>query len=127
MQKEQTYTIALATRLRRRIFAAKGVAEYLITLLTELAQSQGWKNLTVRFYDSGVRITLTVRDDSVSVSGANIADAIRIYTSGAIRRAFKELWAMPSLWTKRCYVEEGAGNEETEMNIQSFFEAIPTR
>ena len=127
MQKEQAYTIALATRLRRRVFTARGVAEHFEILLAELAESQGWKNLTVRFYDSGVHITLTVSGDSTSASGTDIADAIRTYTSGAIRRAFKELWAMPSLWTKRCYVEEGVGSEETEVKIQRFFETIPTR
>lgn len=105
------YTIILYTRLRRKVFNAGNVSARAVQLLKESMPSGAYL-LGYRVFPSALAFTVSttewVRPDYISYT-------VRKATSSELRSEFKELWRMPSLWTRAFSVtdkEAGALSDE---------------
>lgn len=118
------YTFVLATRLRRRVFTAKNIPTLCSNLLVDFCKTNGCELIQHGYYDYGLWFSLSLPSWKLVPA---IADDFRRYSSGPIRDAFKELWAMPSLWTRRCLIFEGLPSKDSEEMIKEFMDSIPKR
>ena len=90
------YTIILFTRLRRKVFNAGNVSARAVQLLKE-SMPPGAYLLGYRVFPSALAFTVSTAD---GVRPDYVSYAVRKATSSELRSEFKELWKMPSLWTR---------------------------
>jgi|GEM_PF-4755876 len=118
------YTVALATRLKRKVFAAGAIAETFEKILTVKISAEGMSLISLKTLEYGAVIELS---SPFPVQESSISRLIRISTSAPLRYEFPDLWSLPSLWTKRIYFASGFLNEEKKQEIDAFFDSIKTR
>lgn len=118
------YTVALATRLKRRVFAAGGIPPFFEKNITVVFSGNGITLKSIRFLDYGV--VMEIGSDEELERG-RISNLIRRGTSSLIRNEFSELMALPSLWTRQIYFEKGCLDDEKEACIKAFYDSLRTR
>ncbi len=118
-----TYTIAISTRLRRKIFSDVRVRECFQSLLPVALSGEEITVLSTVFRDDGV--ILSVRGEDLDPE--YLSAIIRHRTSGRIRELYPEFQSMPSLWTKRVFFVSGEYSERVGEEIESFFDGIKKR
>ncbi len=122
---QKTYTLVLATRLKRRIFTAGGVRAELEELAKRFCIEYEIGMVKLEILEYGC-IFVYVCGDACRYDACTIASRFRYFTSGKLRYDFAELWKMPSLWTKRCLIKEGGFGGVGE-ELDEFFSSIKTR
>lgn len=120
---EQTYTLALASRLRRKIFSDEPVRAFFILQMFNALIGEGVVVVDTRFREDGV--ILTVRGENLDPD--YIVAILRYRTSGTVRERFSKFSKMPSLWTKKCLCLNGELSNIPEEEIIEFFNSIKTR
>ena len=120
------YTFAMASRLKRRIFSAMGVREAFVKNITVIffTMGIGIEMTDYLFYDYGV--VLSFRSE-VPIAQNRLSNAIRTGTSARLRDEFSELWAMPSLWTRKTFFTEGGMNADRIEAAEQFFASLKSR
>lgn len=119
-----TYTIALATRLKRKVFRAKNIPPEVLRIADAYLARNGIKLLQHRFYDYGFVLNV----ECVSAEQAiDIATGIRMETSRPIRELYPELWRMPSLWNNQPLVLEGSMTKENNNKIEKYYDGLKSR
>ena len=104
-----TYTIALATRLKRKVFRAGNIPVDVMEMIDDALRVNGTHLDGHRFYDYGV--VLCVECGGIA-EAEKIAELIRKATSRPIRQKYPELWKMPSLWNQSPCIVEGKMDPE---------------
>ena len=119
----RTYTIAMATRLRRKVFSSDLKREYFVSILPIALLGENIEVTDTVFRDDGV--ILCVRGEEMDPD--YVASVIRHRTSGRMRDSFEELFKMPSLWTKRVYSHTGKISDVPDGEIEEYYKSIRTR
>ena len=120
----KAYTIALATRLKRRIFNAGNIPLDVIGLIRDVLKERGLALSGYKFYDYGVVLCLECTDKE---EAAKISEAIRKATSRPIRQKYPELWKMPSLWNQTPCIVEGEMDTGNMEKIEEYYRSLKTR
>ena len=121
----RTLSIALATRLRRKIFSAGNIPTVVIQLVKEALSEMDCLLTDFAFVSEyGLLLEISAPDN---LEPEKISFSLRTYTSKRIRNKFPELWSMPSLWTRRFYSEENAFSDAFKENAERFFFTVKTR
>lgn len=123
MPTGKTKTFALVTRLRRKVFLAKGIADDCIEILTVRISDFGGEILGYRMYPYGILFSCRIPP---AIDEKHLISAIKKATAQKLQETYPELWKMPSFWTKKYFDGEGTLQENKE-NAETFFETIPTR
>ena len=121
---ETTYTIVLATRLKRRVFQSRRIPVEVVSMAEEVIAGEGAGLLGNEFCDYG--ISLFVKCESME-KAREIANRIRRATSGPIRAKYPELWKMPSLWNRNPLVFEGDMTPENRTRVTEYYESLKSR
>ena len=119
-----TYTIALATRLKRKVFTAGNISKDVLEKAEDVFAESGVLLKDHRFYDYGVAFCVECRDRDEALG---TADRIRKATSRPIRQMYQELWRMPSLWNQTPFVAEGNLGEENLKRIDKYYDGLKSR
>lgn len=119
-----TYTIALATRLKRKVFRAKNIPPDVLRIADAYLARNGIKLLQHRFYDYGFVLNVECASAEQAI---NIATGIRMETSRPIRELYPELWKMPSLWNNQPLVLEGSMTKENNNKIEKYYDGLKSR
>ena len=122
--KMKTYTIALATRLKRKVFLAGNIPADVERLSREALNEEGIDIKETLFYDYGYVCCVNAPE---SIKPEAIAYTIRKSTSRPIREMYPELWAMPSLWNSKAYIEDGELTEAKKKNIEGYYQTLKSR
>jgi hypothetical protein len=120
----KAYTIALATRLKRRIFNAGNIPLDVIGLIRDVLKERGLALSGYKFYDYGVVLCLECTDQE---EAAKVSEVIRKATSRPIRQKYPELWKMPSLWNQSPCIVEGEMDSENMEKIEDYYRRLKTR
>lgn len=119
-----TYTIALATRLKRRVFRAGNIPGDVIELIGDSLKSYGGSLKEYKFFDYGVVLSIDCSDAAQAV---RIADAVRKATSKPIRQKYPELWKMPSLWNQSPCILEGEMSQTNMEKVEEYYRNLKSR
>ena len=119
-----TYTIALATRLKRKVFRAKNIPRDVIRLTRIYLEKEGKELLDYKFYDYGFVVCIKCKNNE---QPEKAAAGIRKETSRPIRSMYPELWSMPSLWNSRPLVVEGGMTDENMETVQKYYDSLKSR
>ena len=120
----RTFTFALATRLKRRIFLAGNIPNEFLRLATEALKEEDITITKHTFYDFGVLLELSLPENT---SPDSVATLIRESTSKPLRITFSELWPLPSLWTKKCLIRQGELDENFIREADEFYASLKSR
>ncbi|MBR7084542.1 MAG: hypothetical protein IKI37_05140 [Oscillospiraceae bacterium] len=117
-----TYTLAFATRLKRRIFNAGGIRNETETMFRDILKQKNIDVISMEFSDYG--IVITAKGFASEEDAAKTAKELRIRTSKPLRYQYYELGKMPSLWTENVFIKNSrADNNE----ISAYYDKIKTR
>ena len=119
-----TYTIALATRLKRKVFRAGNIPVDVMEMIDDALRVNGTHLDGHRFYDYGV--VLCVECGGIA-EAEKIAELIRKATSRPIRQKYPELWKMPSLWNQSPCIIEGKMDPENIEKIEEYYRNLKSR
>lgn len=120
----ETYTIALATRLKRKVFRARNIPDDVIAIAREEVSRQNAALISYEVFDYGIVLYVVCRDRDAAIQ---IADSVRRATSGPIRHKYPELWKMPSLWNSRPLIEEGGAGPGNDKKVSEYYESLKSR
>lgn len=120
----KTYTIVLATRLKRRVFRAKNIPRDVQGLISEYLDKNGIKISQCKFYDYGFILSIECNDRK---QAEKTAAGIRMATSKPIRSLYPELWQMPSLWNSKPLILEGGMSAENIKKAETYYDNLRTR
>lgn len=118
------YTIAMATRLKRKVFRSRNIPHDVIVLGQNAFAKEGAELKGYRFYDYGVVMCVECGSKEHAL---RIANSFRMATSGPVRKEYPELWRMPSLWNSRPLIEEGGMSTENIKRAEEYFESLKSR
>ena len=119
-----TYTIALATRLKRKVFRAGNIPGDVMEMIGAVLKQSDASLDGYRFYDYGVVLCV---ECGGFTEAEKIAEVIRKTTSRPIRQKYPELWKMPSLWNQSpCIVEGNMGPDNME-KVEEYYRRLKTR
>ena len=119
-----TYTIALATRLKRRVFRAGNIPVDVMEMIGDVLRSNGTPLGEHRFYDYGV--VLCVECGGMT-EAERVAELVRKATSRPIRQKYPELWKMPSLWNQTPCIVEGKMDPKNMEKIEEYYRNLKSR
>ena len=119
-----TYTIALATRLKRKVFRAGNIPGDVLEMIGTVLRQNDASLGGYRFYDYGV--VLCVEYGGIA-EAEKIAEVIRKTTSRPIRQKYPELWKMPSLWNQSPCIVEGDMDPDNMQKIEEYYRMLKTR
>ena len=119
-----TYTIALATRLKRRVFRAGNIPVDVMEMIGDVLRSNGTPLDEHRFYDYGV--VLCVECGGMT-EAERVAELVRKATSRPIRQKYPELWKMPSLWNQTPCIVEGKMDQKNMEKIEEYYRNLKSR
>ena len=119
-----TYTIALATRLKRKVFRAGNIPVDVMEMIGDALRVNGMHLDGHRFYDYGV--VLCVECGGIA-EAEKIAELIRKATSRPIRQKYPELWKMLSLWNQSPCIIEGKMDPENMEKIEEYDRNLKSR
>ena len=120
----EIYTIAFATRLKRRVFRAKNIPPDVEALVNTYLSKNGKKPERYIFCDYGM--VLSIGCENAGQAGA-LAAGIRRATSKPVRSLYPELWSMPSLWNSRPLILKGGTDEKNMTKIREYYESLKSR
>ena len=120
----KTYSIAIASRLKRRIFLAGNIPSEFLRLAKAALNENLISIQQYRFYDYGVLLQLNMPDE---MSPETAAALIRSSTSKPLRTTFSELWPLPSLWTRKCFIKAGELDGLFVQEAEDFFASLKNR
>lgn len=112
-------TIALCTRLRRKVFQITGSQEKVSEVLYAKAPQYGIEIIKLYFLDYGLIVELNNPD---SLSTSDVAFFLRTSTSGLLRSAYPALSKMPSLWIRNYFCKNGYLTYDVWQETASFYE-----
>lgn len=121
---EHIVTIALATRLKRRVFASDIIKEEAEKLICENIDTINSTLISISFEDYGLILTLNNKDN---LPTSDIAYFLRTATSAPLRNKYSNLNKMPSLWTRNYFCENGYMTNDTMAAVQEYFQQIKSR
>lgn len=116
------YHFVFCPRYRRKIFLIPGLEDRFKELVRQECDKNGISILAMECHRDHVHLFLSALPTH---SPADIMNWIKGASSVILRKEFKELGAMPSLWT-RSYFVSTAGNVSSE-TIQWYVETQKTR
>lgn len=117
--------VAFSTYRKRKVFLAKGIADFFCELCEGILKPQGIQIVTVFFYEGhGVVIELCA---TAPLLPNKIVSMIKRGTTDRIRQQFMELHSMPSLWTRKTYSAQGKLTDVTKEELEFFFDSLPSR
>lgn len=116
------YHFVFCTRYRRKIFNIDGMEQRFKELAMQECSRQGIEILAMECHVDHVHMFVSVLP-TMSIPG--IMKHVKGATSKALRQEFKELSALPSLWT-RSYFISTAGNVSSE-TIERYVKTQKTR
>ena len=119
-----TYTIALATRLKRRVFRARNIPGDVLRLTSEFLDKNGIKLTQHEFLDYGFVMCVECENRE---QAEWVAAGVRKATSRPVRDLYPELWSMPSLWNSRPLVIEGGISHENMEKMREYYEKLKSR
>ena len=118
------YTVALATRLKRKVFLAGNIPVACEAMIRDIVAEEGVTIHSIRFYPYGVLMELESGADKTL---DQIITAIRKGTSRKIRIMFPELHRMPSFWTEKYWSAEGGLSDDTVESAEKYFASLKAR
>lgn len=121
---ENTVTIALATRLKRRIFSGDAVADLTKRLIEKEAADLQLQIRYIKFLDYGLIITICSHE---KMDAEEIVYRFRKCTSSVLRDVFPELKSMPSVWNRNFLLEKGVLDENKQKDIDEFYFSLKAR
>ena len=104
------YHFVFCPRYRRKIFLINGVEERFKNLVKYVCKEMKIEIIAIECDKDHTHIFLNTLP---TLSPSDIMQKIKGYTSKVLREEFKELFNMPSLWT-RSYFVSTAGNVSSE-------------
>lgn len=104
------YHFVFSPRYRRKIFLINGVEERFKNLVKYVCKEMKIEIIAIECDKDHTHIFLNTLP---TLSPSDIMQKIKGYTSKVLREEFKELFNMPSLWT-RSYFVSTAGNVSSE-------------
>lgn len=116
------YHFVFCPRYRRKIFLIKGVEERFKELVIKICQENEIEILAMECHKDHVHLFLNAPP---TISASDIMHRIKGNTSRIIRLEFKQLNAIPSLWTRSFFVST-AGDVSSD-TIQKYVEEQKTR
>ena len=119
-----TYTIALATRLKRKVFRAGNIPGDVMEMIGDALRLYVTPLDGYRFYDYGV--VLCVECGGMT-EAERIAELVRKATSRPIRQKYPELWKMPSLWNQTPCIVEGKMDPKNMEKIEEYYRNLKSR
>lgn len=117
-------TIALATRLKRKVFLAKGIEQRAELLIKEASLNLPLDLIQLDFLPYGFILTAS---NPKGLATEDIAYYLRKATSSALRHEYPELQSMPSLWTRDFFTCSGGTTESVNEKIRLFYDGIKSR
>lgn len=120
----RTYTIALATRLKRKVFLAGNIPSDVKDIVEDALQKRDAHVKEMKFLPYGCICCVDVPE---AIYPDRIAYLIRTSTSKPIRDKYPELWSMPSLWNRKTFIREGMITEDAVREINEFYDSLKTR
>ena len=117
-------TIAMCTRLKKKVFLAKGIAEQFLEIITVRILKKGAKITSAEFLPYGV--VLEIRHPE-SLDTKTLVREIRFATSKPLRDTYMELWHMPSLWIRDYYLKNSCRTEDVNNEIQAYYNKQKSR
>lgn len=118
------YMVAMATRLKRKVFLSKNIRKDVLALSCKAAAEYGTDVISYAFIPYGMELVL---DCATEEAARRTAKAIRYATSGTVRKRYPELWSMPSFWTRDCLVIEWAEQGNTRKTLDDFYASLKSR
>lgn len=113
----EEYTIILCTRLKRKVFADKSVAERMSQLITD-AMPSGVYLHEFCIFPSALAFTATV-SDGIPLNA--VSYAVRKATSARIRSEFSRYEKMPSLWQRNYAVTDKCAKDLDGTEVDGLF------
>lgn len=123
----ETYTystIAMCTRLKKKVFLAKGIAEQFLEIITVRILKKGVKITSAEFLPYGVVLEI---EHPESLDMKALIREIRLATSKPLRDTYMELWHMPSLWVRDYYFKNSCRTEDVNNEIQAYYNKQKSR
>ena len=117
-------TIAICTRLKKKVFLAKGIAEQFLEIITVRILKKGAKITSAEFFPYGVVLEI---EHSESLDMKAFVREIRLATSKPLRDTYMELWHMPSLWIRDYYLKNSCRTEDVNNEIQAYYNKQKSR
>ena len=117
-------TIAMCTRLKRKVFLAKGIAERFTEIITVIILSHDSEITAIEFLPYGAIFELK-HPEALDVNA--LVREIRLATSKPIRDTYMELWHMPSLWIREFYLHNGCKTADTNKEILEYYNKQKSR
>ena len=118
------YIVAIATRLKRKVFLSKNICDDVLALSCRAAAECGINVISHAFVPYGMELVLDCTNEE---DAKRAAKAIRYATSGTVRKRYPELWSMPSFWTRDCLVVKWSEEDEPREKINNFYASLKSR
>ena len=117
----ETYTystIAMCTRLKKKVFLAKGIAERFLEIITVRILIKNARTISAEFIPYGVILEIK-HPESLDMKA--LVREIRLATSKPLRDTYMELWHMPSLWVRDYYLKNSCRTEDVNNEILAYY------
>lgn len=118
------FYIAIATRLKRKIFLAGNITESVRKETYDAAEKNKCRIINCQFRPYGMEFML---DCDTEQTAKQVVKCMRYATSGPVRKRYPELWKMPSLWARKYLIVETDGKFPPNKIVEEYYDSLKSR